>query len=150
MSKEKPEGWALERISRRKALKRVAAGTAVAWSAPILTSLSTPASARHLYSECAGHELVDCDPTTVQECNGPPCPTFGPCACVATTEGGSACINNWICDSRGTCNSSADCPNAGDVCVPGSGSCCGTNQCAPPCGTCPVAPTSGATAGLPA
>jgi hypothetical protein len=153
MGVKKPEGWALEKISRRKALKRVAAGTAVAWSAPVLTSVSAPAFATHRYDVCTGHELVDCDPATVTLCGDPgTCPP--PCACVRTVDGPSTCINQWFCGQIGSgCTSNAQCDAvfAGSVCVPAGGSCCPTSECAPRCGTCPVGPESpeGARKGIP-
>jgi hypothetical protein len=104
MDKEKPEGWALERISRRKALKRVAAGAAVAWSAPVLTSLSSPAYAQ--YGACATCPPFSClDPivcSTVCFC-APHEPT-GACVCwapVGICSGDAA--NPDICDTDAEC-----------------------------------------------
>jgi len=140
----------VSRISRRKALKRIGAGAAIAWSAPVLSSVRTPAFATHRYDVCTGHELVDCVASTL--CGSPTCPPpFDFCACVSTTGGGSACANQWTCDSiKAGCTSDAECGAlvGGSVCVPASGNCCETAQCAPPCGTCILTAAEG-TRGLP-
>jgi hypothetical protein len=112
-------------ISRRKMLKRIGAGAAVAWSAPILTSMRAPAFAAR----------YGCPP---EDCPGNPCQTgactqglgcfvFGP-----DTEGDSHCYQNIFCSCVVPCNSSNDCdpdqhcqPNTGcgsqGVCL----NCCG-------------------------
>src|SRR5947209_15291872 len=41
-----------EGLSRRKMLKRIGAGAAIAWTAPILTSIRTPAFAAGDYCGC--------------------------------------------------------------------------------------------------
>ncbi len=113
MAKEKPEGWSLERISRRKALTRVAAGTALAWSAPVISSLRTPAFAQ--YPACA-------EPPCGPACGGPDtwlecAPTFT-CICIQTIEGTCACIQTNVIDPGGPtpCTASSQC-SAGAVCV---------------------------------
>jgi hypothetical protein len=126
MSREKPEGWAPERISRRKALKRVAAGTAVAWSAPVLTSLSTPAFAQR-YPPCADCVFFDVCGETV-----PVCPSGTACLCELTVEDECFCSSpNFFCGSTARCTSSSQCPQ-GWGCL-GQG-CCDTGSiCVPPC-----------------
>ena len=53
------------------------------------------------------------------------------CFCGGTTEGGSVCFGDDLCDNLQGCNSSADCP-AGRVCL--TNSCCGVNVCIASCG----------------
>ena len=118
------------KISRRGALKRIGvAGAAVAWSAPIVSSLRTPAYAQTRESpnctQCGGA----CDPSP-------------DCFCL-TDEAGSFCSNNIFCTDLQTCDTSADCP-PGWFCQ--QGDCfgnCGSNLCIPGCGV--VALAEGAT-----
>ena len=123
------------RISRRGMLKRVGAGAAIAWSAPILSSLRTPAFAQY--------------PTRCQEpCDNcfdgvgdAPCGTDpvrgGTCLCSRTTEGACVCGANDACNEWGTCTTSADCPS-GFVCKPVACRGCsrepGEMNCQRPCG----------------
>jgi len=134
MDGEREDGWSLERISRRKALKRVAAGTAIAWSAPVLTSLRTPAFAQY--------------PRCQEPCDGcfdgigdAPCGTDpvrgGTCLCSRTTEGVCFCGADDGCNEWGNCGSSADCP-PGFACKPVGCTGCdpdpGEMNCQRPCG----------------
>jgi hypothetical protein len=120
-----------DRISRRRMLKRVGAGAAVAWSAPVLSSLRTPAFASQAYPP-AGRPCENCTDWTcgdvIQECGVPVEP--GPCVCDQDVEGNCFCWNNFFCSDVSTCTTSADCPGT-QRCVT---SCCGTT-CAPACGT---------------
>jgi hypothetical protein len=135
MDKEKQEGWALERISRRRALKRVAAGAAVAWSAPVLTSLSAPAFAQY-------------GPCPVPPPCGPACASSGfrdcqvapPCICVETVEGECACVQFNI--GTVACSATTDC-GAGAVCV--NETCLG-DFCQPLCAG--LAPSHGTISGV--
>jgi hypothetical protein len=139
---EKPrkteDGLTLERISRRRMLKRIGAGAAVAWSAPILTSLSTPAFADQYCTQCAGDF---CFGQTV--CGTDP-PLGCPCAQPVGSEGGAVCFcyHDDFCVSRTPCpGGQGDCP-AGETCVH---TCCdafiGSPVCFPPCAT-DLAPSS--------
>jgi hypothetical protein len=116
-----------DRISRRKALKRVAAGAGVAWSAPILTSLRTPAFAQ--YGPCS----PGCDPCQFGELCGTTCGCVGiPDECF--------CSDLGVCNPDGTptCTTDADCDA-----VSGPGSRCASctfftgcvGSCWSPCGT---------------
>ncbi|MGH2572301.1 MAG: hypothetical protein ACRDGU_02235 [Actinomycetota bacterium] len=139
MDQEKQEGWALERLSRRRMLKRVGAGAAVAWSAPILSSLRTPAFAQYparceVCAEVCGESV------------GTP---GGPCNCFDDVEGNGHCTNNFNCAGSRACTSSAECvtafgPNFFCQTGTGCGGACG-QVCAPECGT--AAPWSTATEG---
>jgi hypothetical protein len=116
-------------ISRRKMLKRIGAGAAIAWTAPVLTSLRTPAFAQR-YQAC---------PTCGGGCEGqgPACGESGPfaaCLCNIPSEGGCFCYELHSCLEGTACTSTADCAGfgAGDWrCIT---TCCGT-VCRPPCGT---------------
>ncbi len=117
-----------EGISRRRVLKRIGAGAAVAWTAPILISIRTPAFAQP-------YGIVPCDPG--QLCT-PDCDVQRPCmqpkrclcfrdvdtsACVCVREGA-------FCETFTPCASGADCPS-NEVCV---ATCCPTGICMRGCG----------------
>jgi hypothetical protein len=138
-----------EPISRRRMLKRIAGGAAVAWSAPILTSLSTPAFAQYA---CAG-QCAPCFACSggncaahpgAQYCAGPP-GTCGPdvCLCSQTAEGDCFCGDNGTPPPPIDCVASADCPGGWrcmTICGPGQGPearNCDPNRkaCVAPCGT---------------
>jgi hypothetical protein len=122
---ERPDG-----ISRRRMLKRIGAGAAIAWSAPVLTSLRVPAFAQATSPAC---------PTCGTGCQGqgPACGTSGPldsCLCNAAVTGGDCfCYEAHFCGTLGddACVTQADCDQPGWVCVV---TCCGT-VCRPPCGS---------------
>jgi hypothetical protein len=125
---EEPIGH--EGISRRRMLKRVGAGAAIAWSAPILSSLRTPAFAQYPVrcTECAGDF---CFGQTICGDSGP----FGcNCAQVVEAETTCFCYEDDFCSNRDTCTEQSDCP-AGQTCVH---TCCdaalGTPVCFSPCG----------------
>jgi hypothetical protein len=104
-----------ERLSRRRMLKRIGAGAAVAWTAPVIVSLT----ARPAFAQ--GSPSCDCisDP-----CNNP-CGLPG-CLCAAPVEGGCAC---FIPVCLNPCAKSSDC-GPGELCVT---TCCGDNTCAQVC-----------------
>ena len=117
----------VQQISRRKALKRIGvAGAAAAWSAPLISSLRTPAFAAS------------------PRCGEPPCGTAcgfpgdfvvcgDDCICVETVEGTCACIQFDV--GFDNCTSSSDC-GADVVCVKGT---CRGDLCQPLCGSGTVA-----------
>jgi hypothetical protein len=113
-------------ISRRRMLKRIGAGAAVAWSAPILTSIRSPAFAQGSPTEC-GVPGIDCFTCDIREldCNGDPL-----CGCVPTQESDCFCIAPQSCAGLQPCNSSSECP-AGTRCA---NSCCGEPLCLVGCG----------------
>ena len=117
-SEERQDG-----ISRRRMLKRIGAGAAVAWSAPVLTSLRTPAFAQP-------YETCPCDPNT--PCNVKiDCGPGGRCFCWVRADGNPACFCGEGDPCTGVpCGPENTCPdNPGWVCV---NNCCGF-QCWPPC-----------------
>jgi hypothetical protein len=101
-------------ISRRRMLKRIGAGAAVAWSAPILTSIRTPAFAQNYRTcgPCAGDFCFGqsiCDPLP---------PPFGcPCAQIVGNESQCFCYHDDLCINRTPCpGGQGDCPS-GQTCV---------------------------------
>jgi hypothetical protein len=120
---------AKEGISRRRMLKRIGAGAAIAWSAPVLTSIRTPAFAQGSPPGSACDEGQSCQPA----CDAlRPCQQPSNCACFPTIDN-SAChcgdIRDGSCSSFTPCSTQADCAG-GEVCV---GSCCPTGVCMPNC-----------------
>ena len=119
-----------DRISRRTILKRIGAGAAVAWSAPILTSIATPAFAQASGGRCAGG-------------NCPPC-NFGSqcgngCACVGIPDT-CFCSNVGACfGDHDICKNDQDCDQftgPGSKCAPcnfGSQFCGNFDSCWGPC-----------------
>lgn len=109
------------RISRRRMIKRIGAGTAVVWSAPALTTLGSRALAQSYPDLCTG-----CDPNCQVR---PPC--FPDCSCLPTTDGQCFCTpNGFDCASLDPCPP-AGCPT-GFRCI--QASCCGgIARCFPEC-----------------
>jgi len=112
-------------ISRRTLLKRIGAGAAIAWSAPIISSFGAKAMAGlpgrcgpcSGFTICAVNRFGDVD---------------GTCVCSADTEGRCGCWANVFCADICACSSSADCPS-GWRCFAGTG--CGAGGfCIPACG----------------
>jgi hypothetical protein len=104
-----------EQISRRRMLKRIGAGAAIAWSAPVLSSVRTPALAQYA---CAA---FPCGAACPNEPGALFCDPDGPegtaCACVPTVEGTCACIRtNFVTVPPGACSASSQC-GSGSVCV---------------------------------
>jgi hypothetical protein len=127
-----------ERISRRKALKRIgAAGAAAAWTAPLLSSLRTPAFAA---SVVCGPACPDFNCGAFQVCGSG---GIDICVCDQTIETRCFCWANFFCSDPGAtaCASSSDCPT-GWACVT---TCCG-QTCAPDCGLVRSTEGSGPTA----
>jgi hypothetical protein len=104
-----------EGISRRRMLKRIGAGAAVAWTAPIITSLTTPAFAQYAVCDCISDPCFN-------EC-GPP---GAGCLCAQTTESDCDCFIP-VCNEP--CGSSSDC-GTGRRCVV---TCCDPPSCADLC-----------------
>jgi hypothetical protein len=128
------------RISRRRMLRRIGAGAAVAWSAPIISSLRTPAFAQYppRCTECGG-----------DFCFGQTrCGESGPlgCSCAQPVgqEGGAVCFcyEDDFCANRTRCVRQDQCPS-GQTCVH---TCCDNitgSVCFSPCGTNPRAAARG-------
>lgn len=118
------------RISRRRMLKRIGAGAAVAWSAPIISSLRTPAFAAYPPTVCdPGQTCPDC-PERVT------CQGNENCQCwSASNDQGDFCVCTAFVAS---CGLTPACPGGQSECTDPNfptcvESCCG-RFCAPPCG----------------
>lgn len=130
------------RISRRRMIKRLGAATAVAWTAPVLSTLGgTPAFAQ-------SQVCPDCVPATQpgsEHCAGQPdCgaePSGNPCSCLRVSQaqgGGCNCHSCVFCDNPAitSCGQGQACP-PGWLCAL---SCCsdpaavGDFVCVPRCG----------------
>src|SRR3989442_7962121 len=134
------------RISRRKMLKRIGAGAAVAWSSPVLTSIRTPAFAASGGGLCGPDQGCGGRCATLNGSTGcldAPSSSVGLCNCGLecfdglTTEGVCQNFQNTFCGCCVTpCTNSSDCP-PGQQCLcsqNGCGmsiclSCCGANCC---------------------
>jgi len=120
---ERPDG-----ISRRRMLKRVGAGAAIAWAAPVLTSLRMPAFAAGSPAANTCDPGQGCQPAcdALRQCRG------GNCGCFPV---GNDCwcgdLRDGFCDSFGSCATDVDCL-PGERCA---GSCCPTGICMPACGS---------------
>ena len=125
MDEERPD-----RISRRKMLKRIGTGAAVARLTPVVTSFGTPAWAEGECPTCEGGPGVGCfvggdDCFGQVDCS----PPGGFCTCLRTTEDECFCHLPSSCSGPAPCTSSDECP-AGNACAY---SCCGGSLCLPPC-----------------
>jgi hypothetical protein len=115
VDEERPEG-----IDRRKMLKGIGAGAAIAWAVPTVVTAtgafgsavgSAPAICRADNEYVCGGAVGECPPA-----NG------GSCQCYLTTEGYHFCGDNTSCADN--CASSSDC-SPGSYCVSNSTQCCG-------------------------
>ncbi|CAN5206312.1 hypothetical protein BH20ACT24_BH20ACT24_02840 [soil metagenome] len=128
MDSEMPE----RRVSRRDLLKKLGAGVAVAWSAPIVTSFGAKAFATGQHKNrcsqpCANTRLC---------CINCPGALDGLCGCSNDTELRCVCWTNAFCVDLSDCQSSADCGTR-ERCIRNTG--CGfAGKCIPFCGD-PVA-----------
>jgi hypothetical protein len=104
MDSERDKELPLDGISRRRMLKRVGAGAAIAWSAPVLTSLRVPAFAQSPCNApscgCIGSSPV-CGQN--QECVVIPEVGTGECKCVANAFGSGGTCNGPTCPSGEGC-----------------------------------------------
>ena len=126
MIPEELENVTTEGISRRRMIKRIGAGAAIAWSAPILTSIRTPAFAQYTGrcrdTGCPGENFQPCTD------NPPGCQTG---ACTAglgcfkgdDTEGMCHCFQNIFCSCVIACIDSSEC-GADQFCMENTG--CGS------------------------
>jgi hypothetical protein len=109
-----------EGISRRKLLKRGAAGAAVVWTAPILTSMRTSAFAAT--QQCV---TFDCNNLCQQPggCDNPLCP----CGPFTAVSDGCFCASHYL--PGVDCASDSDCPPFEGL---SPGRCVPSNNCGVP------------------
>jgi hypothetical protein len=129
-------------ISRRRLLKRLGAGTAIVWSAPVLSSMRAPAFAQS--PGCApgfcGPGLTFCSPDVA--CPLPPGCNVGICS--RMNDNSCLCWDFAVCTSPDPiCQSDSDCggnlkcgPTEPDCDV-----CADRKACYHPCGTSGAAPS---------
>jgi hypothetical protein len=117
-------------ISRRRVLKRIGGGVAIAWTAPVLTSLRTPALAQ-ASPRCT---TFDCTNSCPQPSDCPPPCTCGP---FLTTSDECFCATDFPTTMTFRCRRDSDCPP-----LPGHlpGHCFRTTNCPTDslCGYCKV------------
>ena len=127
-----------DRLSRRKMLKRIGTGAAVVWTAPVLTSMRTPAFAAS-GTACLGIGCFsDC---SITRNSFPACPDVCMCGpnCVYAQDTSGVCRNfePICCACVDACRDNSQCPE-GYFCV-----CtwmdCGLSVCVPCCGNCTAA-----------
>lgn len=112
----------LNGVSRRRMLKRIGAGAAIVWSAPVLTSLRVPAFAQGVSPSCA---CTSCDDFACGA-SGP----FDSCFCTTAAEGGCFCREiHSVTFFPETCTDDTPCPPGWRCVCTGLG-----NVCRPPCG----------------
>lgn len=125
-------------VSRRRMLKRAGVGAAIVWSAPVLTSLATPAHAETPV-------CTSCPPPGPREqpCNfgpevEPRCGASGPaniCSCLRDVDTGQCFCHEFVnCgDPRVTPTNGGDCPRGWHLAF----ACCDGQRalCYPECGT---------------
>jgi len=106
-------------VSRRSALKKLGAGTAIVWTAPIVLSFDAPGFAASAPTACDCTGANDC---VIGNCGG------GACSCAVKTNGACACFVP-ACGGP-VCSVDSDC-GPGSACV---ANCCGVPVCAQLCG----------------
>jgi hypothetical protein len=126
----------VSRVSRRRLVKRLGIGTAVAWVAPLVTSFGTRAEA----GECGCAPCFDdgtsrCDRICGDYCVcGQGCGPHGTAYCSRDVDQNCFCWQNMFCSEVSDCTENSDCP-PGYACVPNT---CGeTPKCMPACGIGP-------------
>jgi hypothetical protein len=120
------EETTVQKVSRRRMLKRIGTGAAVAWLTPIVTSLGSRAEAA--CTECiepncswtCGGNLVQCGQGGIDGC-----------FCSKDVDGNCWCWPDSFCSEVQVCAVNSDCP-PGYACIP---TCCATPTCLPACGT---------------
>ena len=127
--------FASQGISRRRMLKRIGVGAAVAWTAPVITSIRTPAFGASGCPSCPG---TGCPGTDFLPCDGGGCQSgscYGGLGCFTfqDMEGNCLCVQNEFCSCAATCSSSSDCGPC-QHCLGNTG-CGSSGVCADCCGT---------------
>ena len=120
-----------KRISRRELLRNIGIAGAVAWAAPVLTSLPASAAAD---KKCKAKKAKKLCKGIVGNCtNG--FTQCGTCSsdvgdgsyCFTSTDGNNYCAEDVFCSEAAPCSTNADCGKGG-VCVTANGCTgCGTS-----------------------
>ena len=129
-------------ISRRRMLQNIGIASAVAWTAPIVTSIGTKAFAEGS-ARCPGRDWNCGDAQTICGSGG----YLGKCICDVDASGTAFCWADYYCSDSNAipCTSNSDC--AGSAFPRCATTCCG-QTCAPECDKAGPhrAPRGGATA----
>jgi hypothetical protein len=119
--------------SRRDALRRLGLMAGVAWSAPVVLSVASPAAAAG--TPAPGTTTSTSTTLPPAECVGgtcqefPQCSSNADCVCAITADGGTLCLPGSVgCNSLDVCGPNLDCP-PGFTCV--IESCCAGPVCVP-------------------
>src|SRR5712692_4450936 len=105
------------RISRRRMLKRIGAGAVVAWTAPVLTSIITPA-----YAQASPTCIpLECNGPAIRCGTGPGCLLHPGCrqdqsSCVVLVDNSCFCTDEGFCfagTAGPVCQTDADCDRHG-------------------------------------
>jgi hypothetical protein len=121
-----------EKITRRRLIKRLGAGTAVAWLTPVISSLGSRAEAGQC-CQCSGSTCDWVCGGTLCQC-GVGCGPLGAGYCSHDVDGNCFCWEDTFCSEVSDCTQNADCP-PGYACVPDT--CCELPKCLPGCGIGP-------------
>lgn len=89
------------RVSRRHMIKRLGAATAVAWTAPVLSTVGSPAFGQPHYDGCLQCVPLG-QPGDVHCAQQPDCgaePSGNPCSCLRTSDDRCECHSCVFCDN---------------------------------------------------
>lgn len=125
-------------LTRRDTLKRIGMAGGIAWAAPVLSTINSPAFAQNgspapIEACDESNSDIDCgDPDSLTQCgsSGP----FEFCFCTRDAAGMPTCVEDQFCEDLDPCGAGDVCP-AGFVCVPDANNCCGEDKCVPQCST---------------
>jgi hypothetical protein len=124
------------RLSRRRMLKRIGAGAAVAWATPVLTSVRTPvfaASGGSCPSDCCVPGVCISEQCICESCGCKTgrCTSPG-CFAAFNTEGMCQFFQREGCPCLARCSNSSECPPGQQCLCPDNG--CGVSVCVSCCG----------------
>jgi hypothetical protein len=123
------------RVSRRRLIKRLGVGAAVAWVTPVVTSLGGVAEAS--CCACVEGGTCYCDWVCGEELElcGQGCGPLTNGYCSRDVDEACFCWEDTFCSELSDCTLNSDCP-PGWGCIPNT--CCGdSSKCLPGCGRGP-------------